>query len=332
MKKFNWMKKRILVTGAGGFIGSHLSEHLVKLGANVRAMVHYNSLGTWGWLDNSPLRNKINVFAGDIVDRDSVRKAVKDCDMIFHLAALIGIPYSYEAVSSYVQTNIMGTLNVMQAAKESKVKRIIHTSTSEAYGSAQYVPIDEKHTLQAQSPYSATKIGADKLAESFYQSFNLPVTIVRPFNTYGPRQSARAVIPTIIIQLLKGKKEIKLGSLNTRRDFTYVSDTCSGFLKIAESEKAIGEEINIARGKDVSIGELAEKISFLICKRKIKITSEKSRIRPRKSEVMKLLGSNKKIQSLTDWMPHYTLEKGLIQTIKWLKENIHLYKAEIYNV
>lgn len=332
MEKFNWKNKRVLVTGAGGFIGSHLSEHLVKLGANVRAMVHYNSLGMWGWLDNSAVKNDMNIFAGDITDRDSVWKVAKNCDIIFHLAALIGIPYSYEATTSYVQTNIMGTLNVMQVAKELGTERIIHTSTSEIYGTAKYLPIDEKHPLQAQSPYSATKIGADKLAESFYQSFNLPVTIVRPFNTYGPRQSARAVIPAIIIQLLKGKKEIKLGSLNTQRDFNYVSDTCSGFLKIAESKKTIGEEINIASGKDVSIGELAEKLSYLICNKKVKIICEKSRVRPKESEVMKLLGSSKKIQSLTDWKPQYNLERGLIKTIKWLKENIHLYKPDIYNV
>lgn len=325
--------KKILVTGADGFIGSHLVEELLADGYEVRAFVYYNSFNTWGWLDTFPKEklDKIDVFMGDIRDPNAVREAMDGMDAVMHLAALIAIPFSYYAPDAYVDTNIKGTLNVLQAAKLSGTKRILVTSTSEVYGTAQYVPIDEKHPYQGQSPYSATKIGADRLAESFYRSFNLPVTIVRPFNTFGPRQSARAVIPTIITQLLAGKSEIKLGSLEPTRDFNYVKDTARGFIKIMESEKTIGEEINIATQKEISIGELADELIRQI-NPNAKIICDGQRLRPAKSEVERLLGSNRKIMQLTDWKPEYTFAQGIAETIEFLKNNLDKYKIDIYNL
>lgn len=324
---------KILVTGAEGFIGSHLTELLVNEGYDVKAMVQYNSFNNWGWIDDfdEDIKNKIEIFLGDVRDPNGVREAMKDCDAVFHLAALIAIPYSYHSPDMYVDTNIKGTLNILQAARDLNTKRILITSTSEVYGTAKYVPIDESHPYQGQSPYSASKIGADRLAESFYRSFNLPVTIVRPFNTYGPRQSARAVIPTIITQLLKGTKEIKLGSLSPTRDFNYVKDTARGFLKIYQSDKTIGEEINIATQKEVSIGALANELIRQI-NPEAKIITDEQRIRPEKSEVERLLGSNEKIKSLTDWYPQYTLESGLKETIEFYKKNLDKYKTNIYNL
>ncbi|MBR1598333.1 MAG: NAD-dependent 4,6-dehydratase LegB [Lachnospiraceae bacterium] len=325
--------KKVLVTGADGFIGSHLVERLLDSGYDVKAFTYYNSFNTWGWLDTFPKDklSRIEIFSGDIRDPNGVREAMKGVDAVFHLAALIAIPFSYHSPDSYVDTNIKGTLNVLQAARQLDIERILVTSTSEVYGTAQYVPIDEKHPYQGQSPYSATKIGADRLAESFYRSFNLPITIVRPFNTYGPRQSARAVIPTIITQLLNGATEIKLGSLSPTRDFNYVKDTANGFVKIAETDKTIGEEINIATMKEISIGELASEIIALI-NPQARIVCDEQRLRPDKSEVNRLLGDNTKLQSLTDWKPEYTLKEGLAQTIEWLKSNMDRYKADIYNV
>lgn len=325
--------RKVLVTGADGFIGSHLTELLVNKGYDVRAFVYYNSFNNWGWLDtfSKELLNKIEVFAGDIRDPNGVRKAMEGVDTVFHLAALIAIPFSYHSPDSYVDTNIKGTLNVLQAARDLGTDRIFITSTSEVYGTAQYVPIDEKHPYQGQSPYSATKIGADRLAESFYRSFNLPVTIVRPFNTYGPRQSARAVIPTIITQLLSGKTEIKLGSLTPTRDFNFVKDTANGFLEIALSNKTIGQEINIATQKEISIGELANELIKQI-NPKAKIVCEQQRLRPKKSEVNRLLGSNQKISELTSWKPQYSLESGLAETIAFLKNNLDKYKVDEYNL
>ncbi len=323
---------KVLVTGAGGFIGSHLTEELVKRGYDVKAFISYNSFNSWGWLDTLPkeiIRN-VDIFQGDIRDPNGVNEAAKGVNSIFHLAALIGIPFSYHLPDTYVDTNIKGTLNVLQAARKHEIERVLVTSTSEVYGTAQYIPIDEKHPLQGQSPYSATKIGADKLAESFYRSFQLPVTIVRPFNTYGPRQSARAVIPTIIIQLLSGKSEIKLGSLTPTRDFNYVKDTVSGFVSIYESCKTIGEEINIATQAEISIGQLAQELVRQI-NPQAKIICDTERLRPEKSEVNRLLGCNDKILRLTGWKPRYTLEKGLKNTIDFLKENLEKYKIDIYN-
>lgn len=323
--------KKVLVTGADGFIGSHLTESLVERGYEVKAFTYYNSFNSWGWLDSLPKEklNEIEIFSGDIRDPNGVREAMRGVEGVFHLAALIAIPFSYHSPDSYVDTNIKGTLNVLQAAKELGTEKIMITSTSEVYGTAQYVPIDEKHPFQGQSPYSATKIGADRLAESFYRSFNLPISIVRPFNTYGPRQSARAVIPTIITQLLSGKEEIKLGSLTPTRDFNYVKDTAAGFIAIAESDKTIGEEINIATQKEISIGELATEIIRQI-NPNAQIVCEEQRLRPEKSEVNRLLGSNKKIKQLTNWKPHYSLQQGLEETIVWLKDNMERYKTDIY--
>ncbi len=327
--------KRVLVTGAGGFIGSHLVERLLQEGCEVRAFIHYNSFNRWGWLDSFSREklDQIEIFPGDIRDPNGVRAAVKGVDIVFHLAALIGIPFSYYSPDSYVDTNIKGTLNVLQACRESKVEKILITSTSEVYGTAKYVPIDEKHPRQGQSPYSATKIGADYIGESFYRSFNLPVVIVRPFNTYGPRQSARAVIPTIITQLLSGKREIKLGALHPTRDLVFVKDTVEGFVEIAKSDRTIGEEINIATGQEISIGDLAKKLIDMI-NPSAKIVVEKQRLRPKNSEVERLVGDNKKLLVLTNWRPRYTLDKGLRITISWFrnKENLELYKPDIYNV
>ena len=327
--------KKILVTGADGFIGSHLTEELVKQGYEVRAFVFYNSFNSWGWIDSFPeeIKNKIEIFAGDIRDPNGIRVAMESCDTVFHLAALIGIPFSYHSPDSYVDTNIKGTLNILQAAKLLNTKRVLVTSTSEVYGTAQYVPIDEKHPFQGQSPYSATKIGADRIAESFFRSFELPVTIVRPFNTYGPRQSARAVIPTIISQLLNGIEEIILGDLTPIRDFVYVKDTVNGFIEIAKSQKTIGEEINIATQSEISIGDLAQTIINII-NPQAKIICDKQRIRPEKSEVKRLCGSNEKLKKLTNWQQMYSLKDGLKETIDWFsnKENLKGYKYELYNV
>ena len=324
---------KILVTGAEGFIGSHLTELLVNEGYDVRAMVQYNSFNNWGWIDtfDENIKNKLDIFLGDVRDPNGVRTAMEGVDAVFHLAALIAIPYSYHSPDMYVDTNIKGTLNILQAGRELGTKRILVTSTSEVYGTAQYVPIDEKHPYQGQSPYSATKIGADRLTESFYRSFNLPVTIVRPFNTYGPRQSARAVIPTIITQLLAGKEEIKLGSLTPTRDFNYVKDTARGFLEIYKSDKTIGEEINIATQREISIGDLANELIRQI-NPNARIVCDEERVRPEKSEVNRLLGSNEKIKRLTDWEPRYTFEEGLAETIDFLRNNMDKYKVDIYNV
>lgn len=324
---------KVFVTGADGFIGSHLTEELVKRGYQVKAFVCYNSFNTWGWLDTLPesVMKHVEIFQGDIRDPNGVYEAMKEADAVFHLAALIAIPFSYHSPDTYVDTNIKGTLNVLQAARKLGTKRVLVTSTSEVYGTAQYVPIDEKHPFQGQSPYSATKIGADRLAESFYRSFGLPVTIVRPFNTYGPRQSARAVIPTVITQLLAGKREIKLGSLTPTRDFNYVKDTADGFISIYESECTIGEEINIATQKEISIGQLAKELIRQI-NPEAEIICDGERLRPEKSEVNRLLGCNEKILRLTDWRPKYSLEEGLKHTIEFLKENLDRYKTEIYNL
>lgn len=327
------VEMKILVTGADGFIGSHLTEELVKRGYQVKAFVYYNSFNNWGWLDtvSKEVLHNVEIFQGDIRDPNGVENAVKGVDAIFHLAALIAIPYSYHSPDTYVDTNIKGTLNILQAARKNDIGRVLVTSTSEVYGTAQYVPIDEKHPFQGQSPYSATKIGADRLAESFYRSFELPVTIVRPFNTYGPRQSARAVIPTIITQLLVGKTEINLGILTTTRDFNYVKDTVNGFISIYESDKTIGEEINIATQKEISIGQLAEELIRQINPR-AKICCDKERLRPDKSEVSRLLGCNEKIMRLTDWRPQYSLQEGLKNTIDFFNKNMDKYKADIYNL
>ena len=324
---------KILVTCADGFIGSHLTEEFVKIGYKVRAFVYYNSFNTWGLLDTLPkeILNEVEVFAGDIRDPNGVRESMKGMDEVFHLAALIAIPFSYHSPDTYVDTNIKGTLNILQAARDLDTSRLLITSTSEVYGTAQYVPIDENHPYQGQSPYSATKIGADRLAESFYRSFNMPITIVRPFNTYGPRQSARAVIPTIITQLLAGKEEIELGSLTPTRDFNYVKDTVNGFIEIANSDKTIGEEINIATQQEISIGQLAAEFIIQI-NPKAKIVCDEQRLRPEKSEVNRLLGSNEKIMRLTDRKPNYPFKKGLTEKIEFFKHNLDQYKTDIYNI
>lgn len=324
---------KILVTGSEGFIGSHLTEELVKEGHDVKAFVLYNSFNSWGWLEelDADSLKHIEIFTGDIRDPHGVKEAMKGADAVFHLAALIAIPFSYHSPDAYVDTNIKGTLNVLQAARELETARVLVTSTSEVYGTAQYVPIDEKHPYQGQSPYSATKIGADRLAESFYRSFNMPISIVRPFNTYGPRQSARAVIPTIITQLLSGKEEIKLGSLTPTRDFNYVKDTARGFIEIYKSEKTIGEEINIATQKEISIGQLAEELIRQI-NPAARIICDEQRLRPEKSEVNRLLGSNEKIKRLTNWTPKYSFEEGLSKTIDFFRVHLKQYKTDIYNL
>ena len=327
--------KKVLVTGADGFIGSHLVEALVNRGCDVRAFVFYNSFNSWGWLDSvSPeLQKKLDVFSGDIRDPNGVREAMVGCDVVFHLAALIAIPFSYHSPDSYVDTNIKGTLNVLQAARLLGTSKVLVTSTSEVYGTAQYAPIDEKHPFQGQSPYSATKIGADRLAESYYRSFGTPVVTVRPFNTYGPRQSARAVIPTIITQLLSGATELKLGSLSPTRDFNYVQDTVNGFIALAESDAAIGEEVNIATGVEHTVGDMA---NFLISELNpnAKLVVQDERLRPEKSEVFRLIGDARKLMALTPWKPSYDLEAGLKETISWFKEesNLSRYKAWLYNI
>ena len=327
--------KKCLVTGADGFIGSHLVEALAAHGAEVKPLVYYNSFNSSGWLDSLPREqvSQMEVFAGDIRDPHGVAEAMKGCDAVFHLAALIAIPFSYHSPDAYVDTNVKGTLNVLQAARHQGIQKLIVTSTSEVYGTAKYVPIDESHPFQGQSPYSATKIAADRLAESFYRSFNLPVTIVRPFNTYGPRQSARAFIPTIITQLLSGSREVRLGSLSPTRDLNFVRDTAAGFIAAMESDATVGEEINLANGVEHSIGDVARELISQI-NPKAKIATDPERMRPEKSEVERLLGCNKKMQELTGWKPKVGLQEGLKETISWFQvpENLARYKANIYNL
>lgn len=327
--------KKVLVTGADGFIGSHLVERLIEEGCDVKAFVYYNSFNSWGWLDSFPksVLSRIEIFSGDIRDPNGVRTAMAGVDVIFHLAALIAIPFSYHSPDSYIDTNIKGTLNVLQAAKDLNVQKVLVTSTSEVYGTAQYVPIDEKHERQPQSPYSASKIGADCIAESFYRSFNLPVTIVRPFNTFGPRQSARAVIPTIITQLLNGRKEISLGDITPTRDLLYVKDTVNGFVAIAKADELTGQDCNIATQSEISVGDLANMLIQII-EPTAMIVQENARLRPEKSEVFRLFGSKEKISKYTDWKQLYSLEDGLRETIEWFRneENLKNYKANIYNI
>lgn len=322
---------KALVTGAGGFIGSHLVECLIEKRYEVKAFVRYNSKNNWGWIEESEYKDKIEVYTGDIRDFDSVKDSMKDVDVVFHLAALIGIPYSYISPLAYIKTNVEGTYNILQSARELNIKRVVHTSTSEIYGTAQYVPIDEKHPVNPQSPYAATKSGADQLALTFYRSFGLPVSIIRPFNTFGPRQSARAVIPTIISQILAGKKEIKLGNLDATRDMNYVKNTVNGFVHVGLHEKSIGEVINLGSDREISIGDLANLIAKLIGT-KIEIKIDQQRIRPGKSEVERLLCDFSKAKELTGWTPKYTLEEGLKETIEWIRNNLKYFKTDIYNV
>ncbi|MFZ4400856.1 MAG: NAD-dependent 4,6-dehydratase LegB [Bacteroidales bacterium] len=327
--------KKVLITGAEGFIGSHLVQELLKYDVSIRAFVLYNSFNSWGWLENIPKvdLDKIEIFTGDIRDPNGIRKAMQGIDIVFHLAALIAIPFSYHSPDSYIDTNIKGTLNILQAARDLQCEKILITSTSEVYGTAQYVPIDEKHPFQGQSPYSATKIGADRMAEAFYRSFDLPVSIVRPFNTFGPRQSARAVIPTIITQLLSGNQEIQLGSLHPTRDLLYVKDTVYGFVEIAKSDLTVGEEINIATQSEISIGDLAKKIINIINPSAI-IKCDDVRKRPAKSEVERLFGSNEKIKRITAWQQKYNFDAGINETIEWFRipDNLRMYKTNIYNI
>ncbi len=323
--------KKVLVTGADGFIGSHLTEALLKRGCYVRALAQYNSFNNWGWLEEISHPN-LEIVTGDVRDANLCREIVKDCDTVFHLAALIAIPFSYVAPDSYVDTNIKGTLNICQACRDAKTQRLLVTSTSEVYGTAQYVPIDEHHPKQPQSPYSATKIGADAIALSFYNAFGLPVTVVRPFNTYGPRQSARAIIPTIITQIASGKRRIKVGDLSPTRDFNFVDDTCRGFIEIALSPDTIGKEINIATGKEISMQDTLSTIARLMGA-EVEWITDPERLRPAGSEVFRLLGDNTLITTLTDWKPEIDVEEGLRRTIEWFsdKENLKKYKSDIYN-
>ncbi len=331
--------KKILVTGSEGFIGSHLTEALVRAGYDVRAFVLYNSFNSWGWLDRcaDDVKGNFEVFAGDIRDPNGVREAMKGCDAVLHLAALIAIPFSYHSPDTYIDTNIKGTLNVVQAARDHELTKVIHTSTSEVYGTAQYVPITEEHPLQGQSPYSASKIGADQIALSFYKSFDTPVTVLRPFNTYGPRQSARAVIPTIITQLSKGQRKIKLGAVSPTRDFNYVTDTVAGFIAALESEHGLGEVINIGSNFEISIGDTAQQIAKVMGV-EIEIETDEQRLRPEKSEVERLWASNEKALKLLAWQPEYGgaegFHRGLIETTTWFSDplNSHFYKADIYNL
>jgi NAD dependent epimerase/dehydratase len=324
---------RVLVTGGDGFIGSHLTEYLLSKGYLVKALSYYNSFNYWGWLDSIPKNKNLEVITGDVRDPHFCKEIAKDMDIIFHLAALIAIPYSYVAPDSYVDTNVKGTLNICQAAKENGVKKVLVTSTSEVYGTAQYLPIDEKHPKQPQSPYSASKIGADAMALSFYNAFNLPVVIVRPFNTYGPRQSARAVIPTIISQIASGAKEIKLGDLSPTRDFNYVLDICKGFELLAKCDAAIGQEINISSNFEISVHDTLKLIAELM-QSDAQFIEDKQRLRPINSEVFRLWGDNSKIKQLTGFAPDYDIRKGLAETIKWFvkPENLKMYKSDIYNV
>lgn len=329
----NINNKNVVVTGASGFIGSHLTEELVRRGADVKAFVHYNSRNDWGLLEllEKDVLSKIEVIAGDITDPFFVRNVTKDSDIVFHLAALIGIPYSYVAPENYVNVNIKGTLNVLQAALDNEVGKVVHTSTSETYGTAEYTPIDEAHPLKGQSPYSASKIGADKIAESYYRSFDLPVATIRPFNTFGPRQSARAIIPTIISQALT-KDEVHVGSLSPVRDLTFVKDTVNGFIEIGTSEKSVGELINIGRGSGVTISELLKRILQILGKEDIRVVEDMDRVRPDKSEVMELICDNSKAKHLLDWSSQYTLDEGLAETIEWMREYTNLYKTDKYVV
>lgn len=326
---------KVLVTGADGFIGSHLVEELLLQGYEVKALCYYNSFNSWGWLDSFPknILDKIEIFTGDVRDPNGVRTAMQGCDIVYHLAALIAIPYSYHSPDSYIDTNIKGTLNIIQAAKDLGVERVLVTSTSEIYGTAQYVPIDEKHPKQPQSPYSASKIGADSIADSFYRSFDMPITIVRPFNTYGPRQSARAIIPTIITQLLNGFEEIKLGDLTPTRDLLFVKDTAKGFIEIAKSNTLIGHECNIATNSEITMQQMADTLIELI-NPNARIIQDPERMRPSKSEVFRLYGDNSKIIEHTNWKVENDLKQGLQKTIDWFsnKENLKQYKAGIYNV
>ena len=327
------MTECILVTGAGGFIGSHLTEELVRKGCSVRAMVHYNAQNRWGWLENAPkdILDSVEVFPADIRDPYIVRKSVSNCDIVYHLAALIPIPYSYLAPASYVETNIMGTLNVLQACRNEGVSRVVHTSTSETYGTAQYVPIDEKHPIVGQSPYAASKIGADKLAESYYCSYGLPVSTIRPFNTFGPRQSARAVIPSIISQVLSGADAVSLGSLSPVRDLTYVEDTVQGIIAAANSHNSVGKVINIGRGEGISVGDLA-KLILELCNSSASILFDAQRERPEKSEVLRLICDNSRAKGVLRWQSRYSLREGLEKTIDWIRSNLTYYKHEIYNL
>lgn len=325
-------KKKVLVTGAGGFIGSHLAERLVKNGYQVKAFIRYNSRNSWGWLEGFKDKKKIEIILGDIRNYNSVKSAMKDCQAVFHLAALIGIPYSYESPDSYVDTNIKGTLNILEGAREIGIQKVIHTSTSEVYGTANFIPITENHPLNPQSPYAATKASADFLALSFNKSFGLPVVVIRPFNVYGPRQSARAIIPTIIIQILNGNKKIKLGALHPTRDFTFVEDTIGGFIKTElSSEKAVGEVINIGNNSEISVKDLVALISRLM-KVNVEVEFQTERIRPKESEVQRLCADNTKARKILNWSPEYSLEEGLKQTINWFRLNKRFYKAEIYNI
>jgi NAD dependent epimerase/dehydratase len=329
----NWQGKKVLVTGAEGFIGSHLTERLVELGADVTALAQYNSFNSWGWIDtfDKKIKESINVVTGDIREYDGMKRIIKGQEVVLHLAALIAIPYSYLSPMAYVRTNVEGTTNVLEACRDYNVEKIVHTSTSETYGTALYVPIDEKHPMQGQSPYSASKIGADKMAESYYKSFNMPIATLRPFNTYGPRQSARAVIPTIISQILAGKTEIKLGSLTPTRDFNFVKDTAEAFIKVAESEKTIGEVINAGSNYEITIGDTVKKIISIIGK-DVRILCDDERIRPENSEVNRLWADNTKIKELTGWQPNYTIDQGLEETVEWIKNNMQYFKTDIYNV
>jgi NAD dependent epimerase/dehydratase len=324
-------KMKVLVTGSEGFIGSHLVETLVEKGFKVKAFVRYNFKNDWGWLEKSKYLKYVEIYTGDIRDFDSVYDAMKGVDVVFHLAALIGIPYSYVSPLAYLKTNTEGTYNVLEAARKLQVQRVIHTSTSEVYGTAQYVPIDEKHPYNPQSPYAASKAAADHLALSYYRSFGLPVTIIRPFNTYGPRQSARAIIPTIISQILAGKKQIKLGNLRPTRDLTYVKDTVRGFIEVGLHEKSVGDVFNLGTGKEISVGDLAKMIMKLM-NAEAEILTDEERIRPEKSEVERLVANTEKAEKLTGWRARYTLEEGLNETINWFKENLEYYKPNIYNI
>ncbi len=331
--------KRILVTGADGFIGSHLTEHLVKAGADVRAFVYYNSFNSWGWLDevDERIKQSLDVFAGDIRDPHGVRAAMQGCDVVLHLAALIAIPYSYHSPDTYIDTNVKGTLNVVQAARDLGLERVVHTSTSEVYGTARFVPITEEHPLQGQSPYSASKIGADQIATSFYLSFQTPVSVIRPFNTYGPRQSARAVIPTIITQIASGARQVKLGAVRPTRDFNFVRDTVRGFVAVAECDAALGRVVNVGSNYETSVGDTAELIARLM-DREVEFISDEQRLRPAGSEVERLWADNSLARELAGWTPEYAglegLQRGLAETIEWFSrsENLRRYKAGLYNI
>jgi NAD dependent epimerase/dehydratase len=325
-----WSGTRVLVTGAGGFIGSHVCERLVELGARVRALVEYDSLGSWGWLDESPAKQHLEVVSGDVRDRDGIVAAAGDADRILHLAALIAIPYSYTAPASYVETNVMGTLNVLRAAQAAGVERIVHTSTSEVYGSARSIPIDEEHPLQGQSPYSASKIGADKIAESFHLSFGVPVITLRPFNTYGPRQSARAVIPTVITQLQSGG-EVALGNLAPTRDFTFVTDTAEAFALAGASADAVGQVLNTGSGREISIGDLVQRIGGVLGV-ETAVRTEEQRVRPRRSEVDRLCADASRAREVLGWEPRVGLDEGIARTAEWLERNRHRYRPGVYTV